>query len=139
MEKPKKYQPVDEQLNYLDCINYIEKKYDIQTRGYADYEAKKVTSKPLGRRARKKKRKEDLSASSESTHRAIPYEDFWHWVLDESHNEISNPCSIWLATHPEAIAEEYPDAPKFVITILGYLHAEFGDADTREIQFWVSW
>lgn len=108
--------------DYSEVISYIERKYKIDTRDYAG------------------RWKETDSVKRE----AIPYQDFWHWVVD--HNEVHNGCDIVLDSgqlfHELSLCKSdedyktfYKYCPKFVLEIMKLIQDEFGD----EVECWVSW
>lgn len=83
----------EEAYDYNDCIRYIEKKYKINTRDYAG----KFTSKKYDE--------------------TVPYQNFWHWVVNNC-----NPHSdgyFWILDNEE------PDEP-WQQEILDLINKEFG-------------
>lgn len=77
MEKPVARHHDKPCLEYSEVIKYIEDKYKIKTRDYA------------GKFSKDKGKDWDVNDT-------VPYQDFWHWVLDVCGDQIHNPCYFYL-------------------------------------------
>lgn len=106
--QPKAVKP-QKALNYLECRDYIEKKYKIDVRDYAG----------------------KFSVPGRAMDNKIPYQDFWHWLIgrcDIDHNG----CFIDMPTSA-------PNADQWVQEILALFTKEFATKDQESIEFWVEW
>lgn len=103
---------------YREVIDYIEQKYNIQTRGYTPKDG--FTNEQLEDRSdydKKYNNKPDL--------------DFWYWIINN--NEINNGCLFTLYYDPD---DEY--VPDWVKEILEIIFDEF-EPEYDEMEMYVSW
>jgi len=117
---------VVEQLDWSDCIEYLEKKHGFNNEDYAGMFTKgKVDDN-------------------------VPYLNFWHWVLDTK--AISNGTTFTLGNDDIEcldLDDGRGDTPKdkdipeqyrgWKEKILNYVLDEFGKGKDRECEFVVSW
>ena len=111
MEKPKP-EPIYA-LDYHKCIHFLEEKYNFDSRDYAG------------------RYKERISNQN------IPYQNFWHWVVEMS-ELLGNGSYI---TMFDNWAEDLPE-DDFRTIILNYFFQEFGEYGEDEgsiLRFWVEW
>src|SRR6267142_900499 len=90
--------------DYTEVIDYIEKKYSINTRGYTPkngWTSEQLMNCKVG---------------------LDPYLDFWHWVI-ERNDHLSNGSFFVLYVDDEM---SYPETPEWVKEILQLLKDEFG-------------
>lgn len=126
--KPKRSEP---RLDYHEVMDYIEKKYKIDTRGYTP---------KCGFT------EEQLEEAKRYGGDRVPYLDFWHYLMD--HNEINNPCYVYLnllGDYEEGKSEDDGDwdgdskyRPRWVREIQKMLYDEFKPED-GELVCWVEW
>lgn len=91
-------------LDYRECTEFVEKKYNIKTGDYAGRYSEKRSIEELN---------------------AIPYQDFWHWICDAC--GVSNGGTITLSSELEwAIKEPWQKE------ILDLYVKEFGDGAEYE-------
>jgi hypothetical protein len=116
MKKPK---PITvSQLDWSECIEYLEKKYDFESRNYAK--------------------------SSYSTFNTKPYLDFWHYICDSQNP--SNGGTIYFDKDSLDICKfnhEDKDLPKefrgWREKIIGYILNEFGEGKNKQCEFKTEW
>lgn len=116
LKKPEK--KTSSYWTYREVINYIEQKYNIQTRGYSPKNG--FTSKQL----------EDRT-DYDKKHNLKPYLDFYHWVIDNY--EVNNRCLFTLWYDPD---DEH--VPEWVKEILKMIFDEF-EPERAEMEMYVSW
>lgn len=104
MEKPKKHSK--EFYDYRECRDYLQQKYDYDERDLAGWRKKMDDS--------------------------VPYQDFWHWVVE--HHQISNGCFVTFSR--EALAEL--DAVDWQREIYVRYLDEFAD-ESGELEMWIWW
>lgn len=141
ISKPHK-KPRKAVYDYDEVIRFIESKYKIKVRDFADssshfnkwankkgYKGKDPAGKDRGSSqiwyAEYKKDPEGYAVCP-------PYQDFWHWILDQVEVERGADIDLDVA---EWLDDEDVEKPEFVKTILQYLKSEFGD----EIKCNVDW
>lgn len=69
-----------------------------------------------------------------------PYEDFWHWLLDNDFSEIHNGSFVQLELHDERLKD--PDIPEYVKKVMKAIHTEVKDSDAYDeefVNFYVIW
>ena len=108
-DKPVRKQPLEAMYNYREVIDYIEKKYNIKTRDYAN-------------------------RHSYCYNANVPYQDFWHWVL-ESNDNLSNGSKMGFYVSADEVAEE----PEFVQEIIKIFRDEGFYDENEYFEAWVSW
>ena len=98
-----------EALDYFECIKYLEKKYNFNSRDYAG----------------KYKR-----GSTPNT----PYQDYWHFVIDCV--DVHNGSFMWISN--EWVEDLAKDDYRTIITNLIFEEFADYNKD-GSIQFWVDW
>jgi hypothetical protein len=134
MKKPT--MKVIERWEYHDIINYIEKKYSINTMDYYG-KFRKSTAQPW------------VNPDEEP-----PYANFWHYMMAVN-PDVHNGSSVYFPTD-EYLNNEVKDDPKcydvsngahngvymytprFVLDIMGLITKEFGD-EVIDVPIWVEW
>lgn len=123
MKKPEKVTVTH--YRYNDLIEYIEEKYNIDTRDYYGMFSDK------GR---------PWLVEGEDP----PYADFWHWVVQYIEG-MSNGSYVYLPPiweevedDPQCYQKDRNSTPRFVVEILDLLTKEFGE-DILNEQLWVEW
>ncbi len=124
LEKPTKtsHEPTWE---YDQVINYLEEKYNFNTRGYTPTTGfteeikEEYYKKYPGRRGWGGEEK--------------IYLDFWHWLLENSFSELNNGSYNYL---PVKEYLEDKETPSWVKEILQKMFDEFQE---DEMEFWVAW
>ena len=116
MKKPKK--KIKEYLDYHECQKWIEHKYKVDLRDYA------------------RKFKGDKNWNDDS----IPYQDFWHSILDWSCENINNGCYFYLNVDTEGYSG-YSDIEDWEKEILNMFAVEFKEHIDGDgcIEFWTEW
>lgn len=148
MKKPIKQYPLEKMYDYHEVISYIEKKYNIETRDYANSHSQFddwCDSKGYG-----KKDKDGKSRGSSNIWYAEykeeiekelikerPYLDFWHWFLEQD-DSISNGTECSLYDIDEYISDEI-ETPEFVRKILTIIVEEGFTGEENEFVSWVEW
>lgn len=107
--------PVKKTMEYLDfneCQDWINYKYDIDIRDYAGkFKGKKIDS-------------------------STPYQDFWHSVLKKN-DEIGRGSFFWLDLNFWKNDERTPDWEKEILRMFEDEFKEYIDGGS--IEFWVDW
>ena len=117
---------VVEQLDWSDCIEYLEKKYDFNNEDYAGMFTK------------------------DKVDEEVPYLNFWHWLIDVM--GISNGTTFeldkWYLDNIHTF-DGRGDTPKdkdipaqyrgWKKKIIGYVLDEFGNGKDKKCEFVVSW
>ncbi len=135
-------------LDWHECVKYIEHKYNITVRDFADRHTAKgkqryeeilkglcekydIPYKDINKpKPEESERRIALFKEYESV--MPPYQDFWHWIVDN--RDIRNGSYFTLSNEDfEDIEEDWQK------TILEYVLAEFGKGDNREVEFYAWW
>lgn len=154
MNKPKPIvrEPI---LDYNDVIDYIEEKYNIDTRDYAGKfngkgkkkikelednwlevngygQYKHVLNKPKGSKKDWEEGSEEIRIRVEINTRIrdeekdweeiVPYLDYWHWMLDNNFDNVSNGCNQYWGVMGILESET---TPKWVKEITQLVYDEF--------------
>jgi len=144
MEKPIKKYPVSKMYDYHEVINYIEKKYKIDTRDYAKSHTQFgewCDSKGYGKTDPIGKNRGNyniwfIEYQKETDDGVIierPYQDFWHWVIEDC--DISNGSSMFM-NYSRNMKDD--KTPAFVKEILEMIRDEGFFEDDMFIA-WVAW
>src|ERR1700686_3126192 len=96
-----------EHWDFDDVMRYLEKKYQFDHRDFA------------GR-------------FGDEFNKDLPYQDFWHWMLENNDNIHGNCCYIGIRVDDCLKGSE----PDWVKTILGYFKKEFPE-DSEYMKMWV--
>jgi hypothetical protein len=141
-DKPKK--KTRSYYDYDEIIDYIEKKYKIDVRDYANSVKHNIelTKKFVNETGIKVNG--DTKFTSPEYLKFLdwvktnkfevdkPYLDFWHWLIDHFFNGAGTGSVEYLPVNKDVVKESYPDAPDWVLEIFGYLEKEFGDLAKKE-------
>jgi hypothetical protein len=127
MSKLKKPEPkIVKELDWNECVDYIEKKHKFQFRDYANM----------------------FNNAEGKVNDDVPYLDFWHYLIDAK--SISNGCSIDFSNEDlEYVQDGCGETPKdkdlpeqyrgWKQKIIEIILTEFGEGKKRECHFSVWW
>lgn len=147
MKKPIKTYHTNKMHDYHKVIEYIENKYNIQTRDYANGHSQFdewCDSKGYGKVDKYGDKRSSSTFWYADYQKDIesgllierPYLDFWHWIT-ETDDSISN-GSVGHIYDIDEYTSNKIETPEFVREILSLIRDE-GFVEENEFEFWVDW